>query len=249
MPGLPECCLQGFEWDGLPSGKESVLADNKAYVVGESTSAALLYIHDALGWEWRNARLLADHYAREAGMTVYLPDFFGGEKLDEELVKQGRFAELDMPSFMSRNGRVQREEEIFKCAKQLRERYDFVAAIGFCYGGWAVFRLGSSEASLIDCGIVGHPSLVTEDDVAAMRAPLQVLAPEHDVVFNEQLRLYTWQTLQKNKLRFDWQFMPGVSHGCLTKGDERIEGEREAMVRGKEAAVWWLKLLLGKGSS
>ncbi|KAH8176526.1 dienelactone hydrolase family protein [Sarocladium implicatum] len=249
MSGLSECCLKGFQWDGSPSGKESMLADNKAYITGDSTTAALLFIQDAFGWEWRNSRLLADHYAKEAGVTVYLPDFFGGEKLDSELVWHGRFAELDMPGLMSRNGRPQREPEIFKCAKELRGRYDFVAAIGFCYGGWAVFRLGGSESPLIDCGIVGHPSLLTEDDIEAMRAPLQVLAPEHDEPFNEKLRLLTWQTLQKNKVSFDWHFMPGMLHGCLTRGDETVEGEREAVVRGKEAVVLWLKLHLDRHSA
>ncbi len=40
--------------------------------------------------------------------------------------------------------------------------------------------------------------------------------------------------------------MPGVAHGCLTKGNAEVEGEREAMLRGKNAAVWWLKLHLSK---
>jgi dienelactone hydrolase len=251
MSGFSECCLRGFEWDGTPSGQESKLADLNVYVAeGSNPSAALLYIHDALGWGWHNARLLADHYAREAGVTVYVPDFFGGEKLPQDLVLQGRFGEIDMAGFLSRNGRQQREPEIVRCAQALRENYSFVAAIGFCFGGWAVFRLGSEELSdpgpLIDCGIAGHPSLFQESDADGMRAPVQVLAPEFDHPFNEHLRLYTWKKLQANRIRFDWQFLPGVAHGCLTKGSEEVEGEREAMLRGKNAAVWWLKLHLTK---
>ena len=37
---------------------------------------------------------------------------------------------------------------------------------------------------------------------------------------------------------------PGVAHGCLTKGDEKVEGEREAMAKGKDDAVRWFKLWL-----
>ena len=38
---------------------------------------------------------------------------------------------------------------------------------------------------------------------------------------------------------------PGVSHGCLTKGDETVPGEREAMVKAKDRAVtWWREWLL-----
>jgi dienelactone hydrolase len=250
MSGFSECCLTGFEWDGTPTGKESKLADIDTYVAGDNPNNALLYIHDALGWKWRNARLLADHYAREAGVTVYLPDFFGGERLPEDKILQGRWAEIDMPDFISRNGRAQREPEILRCARALREKYDFVGAIGFCYGGWAVFRLGAEEFSsprpLIDCAIAGHPTMFQKSDADDMRVPVQLLSPEIDIPFNEELKLYAWQKLQENKIPFDWQFMPGVAHGCLTKGNAEVEGEREAMLRGKNAAVWWLKLNLSK---
>lgn len=35
---------------------------------------AILIVHDIFGWTLPNARLLADHYAKEADATVYLPD-------------------------------------------------------------------------------------------------------------------------------------------------------------------------------
>ena len=39
----------------------------------------------------------------------------------------------------------------------------------------------------------------------------------------------------------DWVHFPGVEHVCMTKGDEKKKGEREAMVRGKVAAVGWFR--------
>ena len=42
----------------------------------------------------------------------------------------------------------------------------------------------------------------------------------------------------------DWVHFPGVEHGCLTKGDEKVKGEREAMVKGKDAAVGWFRQYL-----
>ena len=50
---------------------------------------------------------------------------------------------LDLPGFLARNSKAIREPEIMACAKSLREKYKRVGAIGFCYGGWAVFRLGA----------------------------------------------------------------------------------------------------------
>jgi dienelactone hydrolase len=71
---LSSCCVSGFAWTGTPKGKETTLAGNKAYVTGENKAAAILIVHDIYGWTLTNTRLLADHYAEEAGVTVYIPD-------------------------------------------------------------------------------------------------------------------------------------------------------------------------------
>jgi dienelactone hydrolase len=67
-------CKIGFNWDGTPTGKESTIANNKTYVTGTSKSAAIVIVHDIFGWTFNNARILADHFAKEANATVYLPD-------------------------------------------------------------------------------------------------------------------------------------------------------------------------------
>ena len=55
---MQECCFKGFEWNGTPAGREDTLAGNKAYITGDNKSKAVLIGHDALGWEWKNTRLL-----------------------------------------------------------------------------------------------------------------------------------------------------------------------------------------------
>lgn len=71
-----KCCVTGFEWDGEPTGHTIPFptSSNQAYVTGSSDSAAILFICDLYGWEFRNNRLLADHLARAVGATVYVPD-------------------------------------------------------------------------------------------------------------------------------------------------------------------------------
>lgn len=61
------CCLKSFAWDGKPTGEETTLSGNQTYIVGDNSRAAVLFVHDALGWKFGNARLLADHFAREVG--------------------------------------------------------------------------------------------------------------------------------------------------------------------------------------
>ena len=72
------CCLQGFQWDGAPAGRIEKLANKEAYIIGDNPDAAVMIIHDLLGWTFPNMRLLVDHYAREASASVYVPDFFSG---------------------------------------------------------------------------------------------------------------------------------------------------------------------------
>lgn len=73
---LSKCCGKGFEWDGTPEGKTISFptTSNQAYVVGSNKDAAVMLIADLFGWEYPNIRLLADHFAREADVTVYVPD-------------------------------------------------------------------------------------------------------------------------------------------------------------------------------
>jgi len=71
---MSQCCLSGFRWDGTPVGKETKLGNNDTYVTGSNKDVAIMIVHDIFGWTFPNLRLLADHYAKEADATVYLPD-------------------------------------------------------------------------------------------------------------------------------------------------------------------------------
>jgi dienelactone hydrolase len=75
---LSSCCTKGFEWDGTPVGKAIPFptTSNQAYVVGDDKDAAVMLTTDLFGWEYPNIRLLADHLAKEAGVTVYVPDLY-----------------------------------------------------------------------------------------------------------------------------------------------------------------------------
>ncbi|KAK4151833.1 hypothetical protein C8A00DRAFT_16811 [Chaetomidium leptoderma] len=262
---LSTCCLRASLWEGTPTGIETTLPNlpnNPTYVAkppasssapsSPSSRVAILMVHDLLGWTFPNAR--------DADATVYLPDFFGGEVVSFEAALAGRFDELDLPGILARQARAIREPEIVAFARALRAsgRYDKVGAVGFCYGGWAVFRLGAREfvvddddddagaaaggrGPLVDCISAGHPSLLTEQDVDEVAVPVQLVAPEVDPVFTPEMKLFAFQTLQKNGVAFDYQHLPGVEHACLIRGDVNKKGEREAMVRGKSAAVAWFR--------
>ncbi|KAK5173280.1 uncharacterized protein LTR77_001961 [Saxophila tyrrhenica] len=244
---ISACCVKGFEWDGTPEGRIIAYptASNQAYVAGSNDNAAVMLIPDLFGWRYPNIRLLADHLAREVEATVYVPDFFNGETLNYDALERTAFDEIDLHGFVSRHSREIREPEILACARKLRAEYSKFGAIGYCYGGWAVFRLAAAEhKELVDCVIAGHPSLLTKDDIDHAAAPVQIQAPEIDAAYTAELKEHTFKTLQANGVMFDYQYFPGVEHACLTRGSPKIERERDAMARGKNAAVAWFRQFL-----
>ncbi|EAA32437.1 alpha/beta-hydrolase [Neurospora crassa] len=262
--GISRCCLTGFRWSGTPTGTALPAGSipgttNAVYKTGTNPRVAILIIHDIFGWTFPNVRLLADHYAAEANATVFVPDFFGGFVCPPELVLEERWGEIDIARFMKENAREVREPEIFAFAKALKSAegggFEKVGAVGYCYGGWAIFRLAAAEheegsgdseghgKKLVDAVTTGHPTFVTKEDIerVSKNVPVQVLAPEFDQRYTEELKTHTFVTLQKLGVPFEYSHFPGVHHGCFIRGDERKEGEREAMVRGKNAAVAWMK--------
>lgn len=243
---VASCCLKGFKWEGTPTGCIDKLANINTYITGSNPDIAVLLIHDLLGWTFPNIRLLADHYASETNATVYVPDFFDGEVLPFKPICAGNWHLVDVAGFMKKNSRAIREPLIFECARALRATHKKVGAVGFCYGGWAVFRLGAKEHQppLVDCITAGHPSLLTKRDIDEVAVPVQILAPEMDPVFTAELKMHTFETIQKLGVPFDYRHFPGVEHACFVRGDPEKGGEREAMATGKDAAVGWLRGLL-----
>jgi len=244
---MGECCKAGFLWDGTPTGKVTTLGKNKAYVAGTNKDVAVLIVHDVFGWSLNNARLLADHYAKEADATVYLPDFFGGEVVTPEMLEDPEQAKnFDLMAFLGRNSKEIRYPEIENCAKILKSELGFkkVGAIGFCYGGWAVFQLGAKSNPLVDCISMAHPSLLEHKEIEGVGVPVQILAPEHDPMFVPELKEFSNKTIPTLGVGYDYQLFPGLAHGFATRGDQSDPVQKQGLERAKNAAVFWFQQCL-----
>ncbi|KAJ5587460.1 uncharacterized protein N7459_003225 [Penicillium hispanicum] len=227
---MSDCCTKGFKWDGQPTGKETTFSNNATYVTGANSDVAILVIHDLFGWTFPNIRLLADS--------------FGGEVLPFDILRKdpSEWGALDLPAFTARNSKAIREPEIFAFAKSLRGKYKRVAAIGFCYGGWAVFRLGAKEnQGLVDCISTAHPSWLTEEEIRDVHVPVQILAPEIDPVFTPELKEFSHRIIPSMGLEYDYQYFPGLEHSFAVRGNRANESEMKGLVRAKNAAVYWFK--------
>ena len=144
------------------------------------------------------------------------------------------------------------------CTRALRtqpHKHTRIGAVGFCYGGWAAVRLGSSihnnnpdsdpitpsNQQLINCLSIAHPSWLTKSEISSISVPTQILAPEFDPVFTAELKEYSNRVIPGLGVGYDYQYFPGLKHAFATRGDVSVEGERRGMERAMGAVVYWMR--------
>jgi dienelactone hydrolase len=77
---------------------------------------------------------------------------FDGEVVDPDAMSDPEKAKkFDVMAFIGRHNKEIRWPEIKNCAQELKKQYSKVAAIGFCYGGWACFKLAADPPPTRPC--------------------------------------------------------------------------------------------------
>jgi dienelactone hydrolase len=117
---------------------------------------------------------------------------------------------FDVMAFLGRNGKQQRWPEIKSCAEALKKDFPKVGAIGYCYGGWACFQLGA-DTGLIDAISVAHPSMLTKEEIDAVKVPVQILSPEHDPMYSAELKEHSNKVIPTLNVPYEYVYFPGVS--------------------------------------
>lgn len=71
--------------------------------------------------------------------------------------------------------------------------------------------------------------------------PVQILSPEHDQMYTEELKAYTNKVIPSLGLEYDYQYFPALAHGFAARGDPNDPVQKKGMERAKNAAVGWFK--------
>jgi dienelactone hydrolase len=146
----------------------------------------------------------------------------------------------DIPAFIKRNSKALRFPEIKAAAQTLKSEYPKVGAIGYCYGGWAVFQLGS-DPCLVDVVVTAHPSLLEESEIDAVKVPIQILAPEVDQMFTTELKEHSNKVIPTLGVPYKYVHFPGLVHGFSTRGNETDSLQKAGLEKAKNNAVTFLK--------
>jgi dienelactone hydrolase len=143
---------------------------------------------------------------------------------------------FDVMAFIGRHNKDKVWPTIKSHAQTLKSQYPKLGAIGFCYGGWATFRMAADPA-LADCISAAHPSILEKAEIDAVKVPVQVLAPENDFAYTEELKAYTVEKLPKTGVEWEYVYFPGLTHGFAARGDPKDPKQKAGLERAKRSAV------------
>lgn len=152
-----------------------------------------------------------------------------------------RWSEIDVWGFIARNSKEYRSAEMMEFAKSIRSKHKRVGAVGYCIGAWGAIQMGSKDRKLVDCVMIAHPTSLDKKEIDDVGVPVQILAPQYDPVFTEELKSYCNERIPRLGLAYDYQFFPNATHGFANRGNTSDKTEVKALERGKNATVNWFR--------
>ena len=137
-----------------------------------------------------------------------------------------------------------------------------VYAVGYCFGGKYVCILASElpdlvahgqsnkdeEAGmvktgpLIKAGALAHGTLVTKEDLEAVKAPITMACIENDQLFPDDVRTAGQTFLVENSIEHEIKVYSGVPHGFAVVGEYEDPKIQVAQKSAFEQMVGWLKV-------
>ncbi|EHY58236.1 hypothetical protein HRR83_004906 [Exophiala dermatitidis] len=138
---------------------------------------------------------------------------------------------------------------------------DGIYAAGYCFGGKYVIMLAGGQPSnagaaqakedeesgmvkkgpLIKAGAVAHATLVTREDLKAVRAPLTLVCVENDPLFPDEILEEGRKQFAASNIEHEIKVYEGVPHGLAVYGDYDSPAIQEAQKSAFQQILTWLK--------
>ncbi|KAH8812655.1 dienelactone hydrolase family protein [Xylogone sp. PMI_703] len=236
---LGPCCFTGFKHEGTPTGEIKPVGNVQTYLAyptdNKISDTAVLLLTDAFGIG-NNSQLLADDFAANGYLTV-VPDLFDGDQLNFGDFEAGK---INVPEWLSRHGNDVVDPIVNNTIEHLRQTLGIkrIAGAGYCLGGKYVVRFLNDGK--LDTGYSGHPSFVSDDELAAIKKPLSVSAAEVDDIFTTDLRHKSESILAETTQPWQIDLFSQVSHGFAIRADLNLAQNKFAKEQAfLQALVWY----------
>ncbi|XAR54618.1 Lysozyme [Bertholletia excelsa] len=221
---------------GCGEGHVEELGGLSCYISGSPDSKlSILLVSDVFGFEAPNLRKLADKVAA-AGFYVVVPDFFYGEPYNP------KNTERPLPVWIKDHGTDKGFEDAKPVIEAIRSKgVTSIGAAGFCWGGKVVVELAKN--AYIQAGVMLHPSLVTLEDIQAVKVPISILAAEVDNISPPELIKQFEQALNaKPQVDSFVKIFLGVAHGWTVRYDNQDQvAVKSAEESHKDMLDWFFK--------
>ncbi|GAA5991761.1 hypothetical protein JCM10908_001127 [Rhodotorula pacifica] len=205
-------CFKGHRLDGEPKGTMEELGGLAYYYApgksGQQADKAIVLGTDMFGLGIPNCKLIADWFASNTGLPVFVPDLLEGDYVDPDSLGLEE-AEEPMaakpfltrvritlstiwaflykigPRFLSRHSMGHVEPIADKFCRDLKEQKGFkrLGWVGYCFGGTLAVLL-AKEGSPIDVSVCFHPGGPSASNWSSIAKPFMLVCSEEDFSFD-----------------------------------------------------------------
>ncbi|KJR84266.1 dienelactone hydrolase family protein [Sporothrix schenckii 1099-18] len=244
---------------GTPVGKIEAHNGFDMYISKPEGNAtkAVLYLTDVFGIQLAENKLhvpppapcttnLADSFAR-AGFLTVAPDLFNGTPAPGDINVPG----FNTTAFLNDHGPAQTDPIVAAGLAYIRSLgITRVGATGYCFGGRYAFRAGSNlTTTSIRPGqgaravFAAHPSMLGDEEIAAIQGPASVAAAETDALMPAARRTEITALLQNSGQEYSFAVYGGTSHGFgvrvnVTDPRQKFAKEEAFLQAARWFSVW-----------
>ncbi|GJN92376.1 hypothetical protein Rhopal_005406-T1 [Rhodotorula paludigena] len=237
-------CLKGYRLEGGPKGKMAEL-DGVSYYLAEGPKGdkerAIVLASDLFGFGLPNTKLVADWFAENTGLSVFVPDLFEGDYIDTSVIQSQLDAVEEPMKEKTFFGRI-----AAKLSTSLKTKmgYQRLGLVGYCFGGSIAVWLAASD-SPIDVSVCYHPSRLTLQDFEAIRKPFMLVCAEEDMSF-DGMKPSALVALDKVRSKHSipvqvWDDNAGTTHGFGCRPNMKRADVRESYEKSNARTKAWFE--------
>jgi len=266
-------CVSGSRLPGTPQGTMFKVGPTDCYYARALERAptadknAILLFTDIFGLALENSKIIADDFAKETGLDVYVPDMFAGHPpvSNEDLqpydhwqvgVKPPLWKNLGftwqvlkaMPYLLTTSWPSNVTKRMCAFIETLKKEkgLEKVGAVGYCYGGQMIAELAPYH--LLSSGVIYHPGDFPLKLVTQMDFPVSWVVVEEDFAFPAKKSAEAEQLLEArqgaDKVDYEFKKYMGTRHGFGCRPALEIPEVRKAFEEAGEQTVQWFKKTL-----
>ncbi|KAI0317784.1 dienelactone hydrolase endo-1-3,1,4-beta-D-glucanase [Amylostereum chailletii] len=258
-----ENCRKGYILPGTPQG--SVV---DGIYLSPSTDAtpsksAVVLLTDIFGLPLVNCKIIADHFAKELGMDVWVPDLFNGSPPiaaeDLELLMPDRagvklsfmqiirlvFLMLPQAYALYTNRASVGAVRVTAVLEKMKaeKKYETIGAVGYCHGGSVAACLGNSP--LLSSIVIAHPGQASEAQIRAITLPTAWVLAEDDLSFKPPAVELAKKVFSERKAEeYEFKTYPGTAHGFAARPNLGIPEVKAGYEGALEQTIAWFKKTL-----